>query len=309
MELVGAGAERMTVGEEHINQDATSSGPLAGANLWFGRLFDDAALFPPRRAHPTDAVVQHRSWRASGYAEMVGPLVCPDSQWPSVSQQFENSDDFSVALTVPSGVPGVEAAIRAVTLDGVRLAQVEVPVDATDDLPPLVDALSEVTAAGTNAFVELPIAALTGRLCDEIAAVGLGLKVRTGGVAADAFPSEIDLASVIATCVEAGLSFKLTAGLHHAVRHRALTTGFEHHGFLNVLLAASAAIRGSDRSCVATMLGLEHPGVVVASLRSLEPELARTVRELFVSFGTCNIEEPIEDLVGLGLVAEAPDVS
>ena len=41
--------------------------------------------------------------------------------------------------------------------------------------------------------------------------------------------------------------FKCTAGLHNAVRHRAADTGFEHHGFLNVLLATRQAFDGAGR--------------------------------------------------------------
>ena len=44
-------------------------------------------------------------------------------------------------------------------------------------------------------------------------------------------PSEAELAAVVAACAGPRLPFKLTAGLHHAVRHLDPETGFEQHGF------------------------------------------------------------------------------
>jgi hypothetical protein len=295
----------MTISEQQATPDAVTFDPIEHAAVWFGSLFDDAALFPPRRAHVTDAVVQHRAWRRSGSADYVGPFVCSDAQWGGVRQQLEDDDAFAIALTVPGGVIDVDQAIGELEGSPVSLAQIEIPVHTPDEQSSVVAVLSAVANTGVDAYVELPIAAVTPAVCEQLAASGLRLKVRTGGADADAFPSETELATVISTCVSTSTRFKLTAGLHHAVRHRALKTGFEHHGFLNVLLATSAAIRGSDISCVATMLGLEHPSVVAASLRSLERDLALAVRDHFVSFGTCSIDEPLEDLVGLGLIAGA----
>ena len=100
-----------------------------------------------------------------------------------------------------------------------------------------------------DVYVELPMVMVNVGVCSELAAAGLRLKVRTGGLDADAFPSELErFASVISACVDAKVAFKLTAGLHHAVRHRALKTGFEHHGFLEIcVLGAFFSRGGGDR--------------------------------------------------------------
>ncbi|MFL6180081.1 MAG: hypothetical protein ACJ74E_09550 [Actinomycetes bacterium] len=296
----------MTLSEQQSAPDAVPAGPLADADVWFGRFFDDAALFPPRRAHATDAVVEHRAWRKSGYASFVGPLVCSDAQWRRVKEQLDDGDAFEVALTVPGGVTALAQAVAPLQRAHVSLTQIEVAINSVDEVAQVVDFVRDVSAPGRHTYVELPLALLTTEVCSEVAAAGLRLKVRTGGITADAFPSELELASAILACVKADAAFKLTAGLHHAVRHRDVNTGFEHHGFLNVLLATSAAVRGSDASCVATMLGLEHPTTIAASIRALDHALAEAVRQHFISFGTCSIDEPIEDLVRLGLIAEAP---
>src|SRR5947207_3385670 len=81
---------------------------------------------------------------------------------------------------------------------------------------------------------------------------------RTGGLAAELFPTPIELAAVICACRDRGLPFKLTAGLHHAIRHTDPETGFVHHGFLNVLVGAAQAAADAEVADVgATLAGTD----------------------------------------------------
>ena len=93
------------------------------------------------------------------------------------------------------------------------------------------------------------------------------------------------------------------AGLHHAVRHRAAGTGLEHHGFLNVLLAVAAALEDASREQVAAELADRDAVRVAAKISDLDVETVSAVRSLFSSFGTCSTDEPVNDLVTLGLVS------
>jgi hypothetical protein len=93
--------------------------------------------------------------------------------------------------------------------------------------------------------------------------------------------------------------FKATAGLHHAVRNTDPETGFEQHGFLNLLLATDAARAGAEEAEVAAALADRDGTRVAARVRDLAPG----VRESFRSFGTCSILEPVEELAALGLTA------
>jgi hypothetical protein len=95
---------------------------------------------------------------------------------------------------------------------------------------------------------------------DELAAGQLRLKLRTGGEDADAFPAPHELAGCIDAALDREMPFKCTAGLHRAVRHRENDTGFEHHGFLNVLVATRAALDGVDASTTSRVLAETDPG-------------------------------------------------
>src|SRR5204862_5582864 len=97
------------------------------------------------------------------------------------------------------------------------------------------------------AYAEIPLtwgltAALDTVAEARAAGVPIAPKFRTGGLAAELFPTPVELAAVICACRDRGLPFKLTAGLHHALRHTDPETGFIHHGFLNVLVAAAQAV-------------------------------------------------------------------
>ena len=153
-------------------------------------------------------------------------------------------------------------------------------------------------------YVELPHVGSTASwlaAADVVAEHEFRLKFRTGGVEADLFPSSHALARWIDAALDRETSFKCTAGLHNAVRHTG-ETGFEHHGFLNVLLATGHAFDGGGTADVTALLE-ERDGAALAAMVD-EDELLRA-RRWFRSFGSCSVLEPLEDLIELGLVSTA----
>src|SRR4029453_7664497 len=93
-----------------------------------------------------------------------------------------------------------------------------------------------------------------------------GRVVRTfgrGGLAPELFPTPDELAAVICACRDRGLPFKLTAGLHNALRHTDPETGFTHHGFLNVLVAALSADDGAEVPEVTEVLAGTDPAPLI----------------------------------------------
>jgi hypothetical protein len=115
-----------------------------------------------------------------------------------------------------------------------------------------------------------------------------------------------ELAAAVVALTRAGLPFKATAGLHHAVRNTDPQTGFEQHGFLNLLTAVDAALAGADEARVERLLAERDPERVAAQARAAGAR-ASSVRGQFRSFGTCSITEPLEELVVLGLLSRTGD--
>jgi hypothetical protein len=76
-------------------------------------------------------------------------------------------------------------------------------------------------------------------------------------------------------------------------------TGFEHHGFLDLLAASGALAAGQPVESAERWLR-EDDAPSVGTGWSLD-RVARA-RAAFTSFGTCSVLEPVDDLVALGLL-------
>jgi hypothetical protein len=204
-------------------------------------------------------------------------------------------------VPVPALAEALEAAdaIPAVTVVAVEAA---LPDGMSVDVAvQLVDRVLLGRGRQVRVFVEVPRDERRLPLLAALATAGYAAKLRTGGLVADLHPSEEELAAAVVAAVRAGVPFKATAGLHHAVRNTDPETGFEQHGFLNLLVATDAALAGADRAEVAALLADRDGARVADRAAAVSPR----AREAFCSFGTCSILEPVEELGALGVVVPA----
>jgi hypothetical protein len=281
--------------------------------VWLQAFVDDAAIFPPASTPLEQAVTEHAAHRTAEYAGLVGGFVVSDVKIADLAKLATESDPLAVNLVVTGGAGAIEPAVTWVTRsEGLELRAVEFALRDEEDLAhnagrlvKVVDSLGEVLD-DVPVFAEPPVpkgmpshgwlAAL-----DELAAREISLKFRTGGLSDDLFPTSSQLASCIEASLDRELPFKCTAGLHHAVRHRDEASGFEHQGFLNVLLATRTSLDGGGPEEVARVLD-ETDGAALASRLTADPDVAARTRRWFTSFGSCSVLEAHEDLVELGLL-------
>jgi hypothetical protein len=268
-------------------------------------LVDDAAVFPPGSASLPDAVAAHHEHRASWYAELVGPLLVPASA--VVAGELDGlAGGVVTGLIGDTGIGRLPAALARLDAAGSTVRQVEVAVARRGEDPrPGLTALRDLVTGPDDLdwYAELPLTfGLTSALdtLAEARASGLPIaaKFRTGGLAAELFPTPVELAAVICACRDRNLPFKLTAGLHHAVRHLDPETGFTHHGFGNVLAATLAAVDGAEVDAVAVLLAATDAARLAEPVRAA----GDADRPLWVGFGSCSVREPLTDLIRLGLV-------
>jgi len=291
---------------------STVAGGSVAARELFAGLFDDAALFPPGNAAMVRAVPAHLAYGRTTQADLVGPFLCPASRLDELCLTLDDDGILGVTVIADTGTGGVADAVAAVAGDRrLELRGVEIALRAEHDLGTSARrTVAAVLDAGlpddTAVFVEVPRWAPADPVLDLLAEYGLSAKLRTGGVDASAYPDETEVAAFLLACLDREVTVKCTAGLHHAVRNTADDTGFEQHGFLNLLLAVRAALDGADEQGVADELGDRDRDAVAARVRALTPDRATRTRAWFRSFGTCSIDEPVEDLRALGLIDREP---
>jgi hypothetical protein len=293
----------------------------------FARIVDDAAIFPPGEAPLHEATAAYGARPAADGAELVGSFVLRDTDLPLVRTLFSGSprnrecseripwgEGFGGPLSVvcTGGAGQLAGPVGLAARLGLELVGVEIALRDLDDLAgnarrvvAAVDAARSdgVLADEIRVYVELPYVDPSGSwlaAADVVAAADLRLKFRTGGVETQLFPSPGSVAKWITVALDRETPFKCTAGLHHAVRHTDPETGFEHHGFLNVLVATRLAFDGAGDGEVFAVLDERDGAALADQARGLDLEGAR---RWFTSFGSCSVAEPWADLRELGLVA------
>jgi hypothetical protein len=145
-------------------------------------------------------------------------------------------------------------------------------------------------------------------LAEVLAAAREGLRVvaklRTGPTPTWPWPDEHELAGFLVDTAALGTPFKLTGGLHHAVRGTYEVGGVpeENHGLLNVLLATSAALSGAGVAEVTALLALREGSALAEVVGSWTDATAIRTREAFTAYGCCTVTDPVDELAALGLL-------
>ena len=260
-------------------------------------LIDDAAVFPPGSAALADAVDAAYARVDTATDDLVGPLLVPASAAGALRELVDPDRPLRIALVADTGLEALESARDQLQDDPwVELVHVEVRLPLSDDAEVATKILLDALSFTVPAYVELPLDRDPEPALTVLAADGAErAKFRCGP---DAVPTSAHLGRAIVAATRAGVPFKLTGGLHHALPN--VQADVRHHGFLNALAATSAALSG-DADRVVDLLDEDDPESVLAALTEADiPALRRSFR----SFGSCSIDEPFDDLRRLGLVGE-----
>ena len=272
----------------------------------FRGLLDDAAVFPPRSAPIASAVAAHLIWRNTSNRDLLGPLLCPASGVEELCAVLPVQDHVRLAVVVDGGAEVLSRALEVVG-DDPRLSVVAVEAahrNLDGDAAEIGNTLACIS--GITSVLEVPRVEFDQSLALIAGGAWDIAKYRTGGMHADAFPTEGELATFLIACATNGVAFKLTAGLHHAVRNYDSRTGFQQHGVLNVLVATDAALRDEAADVVVSLLAQRNSAVLTGLLRHWDEERSTVVRRAFRSLGCCEPAEPIAELKALGLIEEWP---
>jgi hypothetical protein len=272
----------------------------------FAGLVDDASVLAGGGA-VAESLAAYRQHATAWYAGFVGALLVPSSQAEELIAALPGLvAQPAVSLVGDTAIGALPTAVAKVRAAGASVRAVEAAVArrGEDPLPGLADLRRAVAdEPALTVYAEIPLswgllAALDAVAEARAAGARIAPKFRVGGLAAELFPTPVELAAVLCACRDRGLEFKLAAGLRHALRHTDPETGFTHHGFLNILVAAATAVDGGEVAEVAEALAATHPVPLI------EPARARRAgpRPLLAGFGAANVVEPLTELIRLGLV-------
>lgn len=260
-----------------------------------GALIDHAALFPPASLDMPEAIEADRAARAGEHAWMLDRFICPASRLGELPREAPR---LSVVL---DGGEGDLETVHDARVAGRIVELVEARIDPAW-IPDTQELVRSKLGEGVQAFWELtPGRGLTGAVA-AVREARAGAKIRCGGTT---LPSVEDVAAFVAACRDAGVRFKATAGLHHAIRHG------DAHGFLNLLAAGVFAhAEGLGKDELVPLLAEEDPaaftvgadGLAVHDRHADAAAIAEARAELFVAYGSCSFDEPVADLTALGVL-------
>ncbi|MSQ97359.1 MAG: hypothetical protein EXR98_22790 [Gemmataceae bacterium] len=314
----------------------------SSARPFLDQLIDYAGLFPPAKLSLEDALrIYLHERKTSAHRWMLGRFVCPTARLQELSTLARSHEDASFLSVTALGRPApdlseffanletdlmaIESFRRGWGTDSV-VDTIEVPLPKGGDVDAFVYwlgyAAKHMVQAKLRGFLEIArsaqwhddtkkIAQGLGSLYDTWDQGLLGLKLRCGGLSAEAFPTNEQVAFFIARCNDAKIPWKATAGLHHPRRHWDQALQLWHYGFLNVfgagVLAWSNALTEADLVEILSDRDAQHfqfePDRFAWKDWSCTAAQVILARSAFAkSFGSCSFEEPCQDLVALGLL-------
>lgn len=284
----------------------------------FSGLFDDAALFPPALAPLRQAVASHRARQSASYADLVGPLLVPASDVEGLLQ----SQDIVL-------LEGPQLDVAVVSRPGTDVTLLDDALARLNECPQVAVVGVELgwspgwhqrpteTGEATLRSVEVPRGAELERALSDIQAYAddpdpAQAKFRTGATPEMPAPTPAELATFIRSCIDHDLSFKLTGGLHQAIRttftqseKQSETLSENQFGFLNVMAATRWALaHGAEVPQMQELLCLPDPAPILDIITRMSAADASVLRAFFTSYGCCAVMDPIGHLVTLGLITE-----
>lgn len=282
---------------------------------------DYAGLFPPSGLSMANAVQNYADYLDSEHAWILGRFIVPAAR---LAEFVENAEKFwqknnqkiwRVSVLANDDLPAAIGRVREFNRNYAGKAAIDCLETRGDDAEQIRGARRILTGDLTVYFELAPTPALPEQI--SVLATGKSrAKIRTGGVAPEAFPPIDELIKFARVCLAANVPFKATAGLHHPLRTvKPLTyeqnapTGTM-HGFLNLFLATALMRQNLNNGAIYKLMAdgdannfrFDDDAAEWNGNRIDLQQLKLTRTRNIVSFGSCSFTEPVEDLQQLGFL-------
>ncbi|MEO6008411.1 MAG: hypothetical protein ABIX28_01755 [Vicinamibacterales bacterium] len=285
----------------------------ASARALMAGAVDYAGLFPPAQLPLADALAEYRRALSGADAWMLGRFIVPAVQLSvladGVVRGAQDGRGWTVSAIVREHMDEDAAAVQAFNHDA---ANEHVRVDTIECRPSSSDSITWLAKTFSPAFTVHVEVCAGPTAPDDLRVVArhrLRAKVRTGGLAPDAFPAPASLVAFIESARDLGVPFKATAGLHHAMRgayplsDEVGAQSATMYGFVNLMLAtATIGERLPTATAAALLTRTDHAALVFDDERvrwgdiELSIDAIGRMRETqCVSFGSCSFREPADE--------------
>lgn len=304
------------------------------------QILDYAGMYPPASLPLEEAFKNFRAYQSAPEVWMLSRFVIPAKRLAELPA-FQEKLSFTI---LGRGGKDTEEFLENLNLDiadvrsfcemhdghvNADMFEVALPASSLTDKFAANDVVTRAAEMlnknGITVFFEAPFDAASSKLFSEewegrvqkmtralrkVKDKHVGLKLRTGGVTSEAFPSPEQIAWVITEVREAGVPMKCTAGLHHPIRHFNSSVNTKMHGFLNVFGAGVLAFaNGISQAQIQSILEDEDPANFIfdeagfdwKGMRVATSAMMRA-RQSITSFGSCSFDEPREDLRNIRLL-------
>jgi hypothetical protein len=293
--------------------------PAASARALMAGAVDYAGLFPPAQLPLADALAEYRRALAGADAWMLGRFIVPAVQLSvladAVVRDAHDGNGWTLSAIVREHMDEDAAAVQAFNQ---RAATQHVRVDTIECRPSSpsglgssdgITWLAKTFSPAFTVHVEVGVGAASRDDLHVVARHQLRAKVRTGGLAPDAFPAPASLVAFIESARDMGVPFKATAGLHHAMRgayplsDEIGAQSATMHGFVNLMLATAAVgARLPTTTAAGLLTRTDHAALLFDDDRvrwgdvELSTDAIGRMREAqCVSFGSCSFREPADE--------------
>jgi hypothetical protein len=276
-------------------------------------IVDYAGLFPPAALDMPSAVRNYASYRSDPASWMLGRFVLPVArlgEFTAARASVENgTEPWQLSALLGSDLASDVERVRDFNQAQRGKAEID-SLEAKLATPAEIEQAARVVGGELELFAELPLDADPTPVVAAVKRSGIKAKMRTGGVVASAVPSAESVVRFMRACLDAGVAFKATAGLHHPLRavYR-LTydaggpTGLM-FGYLNVFLAAVFLAQGIPDADAARLLDEREASALTFDDDriswngfTVNASHVRQVREqVAVAFGSCSFREPVDEL-------------
>jgi hypothetical protein len=276
-------------------------------------IVDYAGLFPPAALDMQSAVRNYASYRSDAASWMLGRFVVPvarlDEFIASRASVDGGADPWVLSALLGRDPRSDVESVREFNSSQRERAVIDSLEGKLDD-PAEIERVAEAVGHELELFAELPLDRDPTPLVAAVKRSGIKAKMRTGGVVASAVPSAGSVVRFMRACLDAGVAFKATAGLHHplrAVYRLTYDTGGPTglmFGYLNVFLAAAFLAQGMTGAAAVRLLDERDSSSFVFDDDSIswngftlsESQLRQAREQVAVAFGSCSFREPVDEL-------------